>query len=144
MNFLAPDGNKIKSEPGCCDVCSFQAYYVAVKVTIEDETLVSQSILIPNIEVPTKFDLRQNYPNPFNGSTLIQYSIFEQANVRLRVQDALGRTVATLVDKYLPAGVYSARWSPINATSGVYFCQLVVKRAYKKTITKSIRMIIEK
>ncbi len=144
QNRITPDGNKVKSSPGCCDICTFQSYYVAVRVTIDDVTFRSETILIPNIEIPVEFDLRQNYPNPFNGVTHIRYSVIEVSDILVKVYGSTGKTVATLFQGNLLAGVYSAEWNAKNAATGIYFCQLVVKRANKKTITKTVKMIVQK
>jgi hypothetical protein len=45
--------------------------------------------------------------------------------VRLEVLDQFGRVVAVLADGELPAGSYSAIWTPeADAPSGVYHCVL--------------------
>lgn len=74
------------------------------------------------------FYLTQNYPNPFNPSTEIAFNIPRTAYVQLKIFDVLGRETATLVNEFLSAGVHTARWSPNNAPSGVYFCQIITDR----------------
>ncbi len=80
---------------------------------------------------PNNFLLCQNYPNPFNPSTTINYSIpnvisteGRNLKVTLKVYDVLGNEVATLVDEYKPAGIYSAQFTMKNLTSGIYFYKL--------------------
>ena len=77
-----------------------------------------------NFEVPAEFALEQNYPNPFNPSTVISFSIPSRANVSLRVFDAMGREVATLVSGELPAGNHSLQWNGTGLPSGVYFYRI--------------------
>jgi hypothetical protein len=73
---------------------------------------------------PLRFGLLQNFPNPFNPSTTIRYTVGSSGHVLLQVYDALGRTVATLVDSRQEPGEYAAEWRPENAASGVYYCRL--------------------
>jgi predicted GH43/DUF377 family glycosyl hydrolase len=73
---------------------------------------------------PTEFILEQNFPNPFNPSTLISYQLPVGSDVTLKVYDILGNEIATLVDKYKPAGTYEITWQAANLSSGVYFYQL--------------------
>ena len=75
------------------------------------------------------FKLFQNYPNPFNPITNIEFRIANFGFVSLKVYDVLGNEVATLVDKYLPAGNYEVEFNSHsdegrNLASGIYFYQL--------------------
>lgn len=74
--------------------------------------------------VPNKFSLEQNYPNPFNPATNIKFNLPSAGMTKLYVYDALGRTVAELVNGELKAGSYEYNWSADNNTSGVYFYKL--------------------
>ncbi|MGA9115559.1 MAG: T9SS type A sorting domain-containing protein [Bacteroidota bacterium] len=74
--------------------------------------------------LPTDRQLLQNHPNPFNASTLISFGLPEMSFVSLRVFDALGRDLATLVAEELPAGTYLERWDARGQASGVYFYRL--------------------
>ena len=81
---------------------------------------------IPNDSetITNKFSLEQNYPNPFNPTTTISYSIKEKGFVRLKVYDALGKEIATLVNEEKRQGSYSAKFNGNNLPSGVYFYQI--------------------
>ena len=74
--------------------------------------------------------LKQNYPNPFNPSTSIQYALNSAQFVTLKVYDALGNQVATLVNEQKNAGVYQVNFNPAagikNQASSVYFYRLQV------------------
>jgi hypothetical protein len=55
--------------------------------------------------------LAQNAPNPFNPLTTIRFEVSSAAaRTVLRVYDASGRVVRTLVDGFLAPGSYQARW----------------------------------
>ncbi len=75
----------------------------------------------PGPSLPRFFSLSQNYPNPFNPATTINFSLQASTRVRLRVFDALGREVATLVDKTAPPGVNSVRFEGERLSSGMYY-----------------------
>ena len=72
-----------------------------------------------------------NYPNPFNPATAIRYRIAERGHVSLRIFNASGQLVRTLVDEVRAPGVeHSVTWNGVNdagqpVASGVYFCRLV-------------------
>ncbi|MBP6672326.1 MAG: T9SS type A sorting domain-containing protein [Bacteroidetes bacterium] len=76
------------------------------------------------ISAPTIFALEQNYPNPFNPLTVIGYQIPMNGFVTLKVYDALGREVTTLVNEVMEAGSYSSRFDGSSFSSGVYFYTL--------------------
>lgn len=70
------------------------------------------------------YGLMQNYPNPFNPSTIIEFRTKEFSHVSLRVFDILGREVAVLMDKEVPAGNYKVNFNAGGLSSGVYFYKL--------------------
>jgi hypothetical protein len=74
--------------------------------------------------LPENFVLAQNYPNPFNPTTQINYSIPSAQKVVLKVYDALGRDVATLVNDQQAAGNYTVDFNASNLASGIYFYRL--------------------
>jgi len=79
--------------------------------------------------LPAAFRLDQNTPNPFNGVTTIPFSTGKQAHVTLEVFNVLGQRVATLLDRDMPPGNYSAPWdgkteSGAACSSGTYFYRL--------------------
>ncbi len=71
-----------------------------------------------------QFRLQQNFPNPFNPTTTIKYSIAEPAPVKLKIYNALGMEVATLVDEYKSSGDYSLDFNGAALASGIYFYRL--------------------
>jgi hypothetical protein len=75
-------------------------------------------------KIPSAFKLHQNYPNPFNPVTSIRIDIPLAAHTGLTVLDALGKTVAVLVDKELKPGSYDLSWDGSNFSSGIYFVKL--------------------
>lgn len=77
-------------------------------------------------KIPHNFELMQNFPNPFNPSTVINYQLPENGMVMLKVYDAIGREVATLVNEIKEAGYYNVQLSmnKYRLSSGVYFYRL--------------------
>lgn len=75
-------------------------------------------------ELPLTFAVHQNYPNPFNPTTTISFSLPSKLFVRLKVFDALGREVSTLLSEELSAGTYSRQWNAEGLASGVYFYRM--------------------
>jgi hypothetical protein len=80
-------------------------------------------------DAPVALVLRPNFPNPFNPSTTIEYALPARGRVRLRVYDARGTIVRTLVDGVENAGSRRATWdgrdeSGAAVASGVYFCRI--------------------
>jgi hypothetical protein len=95
-------------------------------IALMDSAQAKMSKLVTAVEkytavIPVQFSLSQNYPNPFNPSTQIQFSVAERSLVTLTVHDVLGRTVETLKNGVLDAGVYTTRFDASRMTSGIYF-----------------------
>jgi hypothetical protein len=82
---------------------------------------------IANTETPITFALSQNYPNPFNPTTIIQYSLAKQSLVKVKVFDALGREVGTLLNNVRDAGTHHIEFDANfynGLSSGIYFYKL--------------------
>lgn len=77
-------------------------------------------------EVPSTLLLSQNYPNPFNPTTNIEFQIPLSGFVTLKVYDAMGREVATLVNEQMNVGSYKTAFNGARLSSGVYFYRLKV------------------
>ncbi len=76
---------------------------------------------------PTKLALHGNFPNPFAQQTTIRYELPQAGPVRLTVYDALGRHVATLVDREHAAGRTAITFDAGRLASGLYFARLVTE-----------------
>jgi len=75
-----------------------------------------------NNSVPNSYTLEQNFPNPFNPTTTINYSIPKASIVTLKVYNALGVEVMTLVNGEFQSAnnyTYTADFSKLS--SGVYY-----------------------
>jgi len=68
-----------------------------------------------------------NYPNPFNPTTLINYQLPERSFVSVKIYDAIGKEVATLVNGYKPAGFYQVEFDGTKLSSGIYIYTLQTK-----------------
>ncbi|MBK7160847.1 MAG: serine hydrolase [Ignavibacteria bacterium] len=84
----------------------------------------TSSIIQTSRNIPESIKLYQNYPNPFNPGTNINYDLPDNNYVSLKVFDALGKEVATLVNEKQSAGSYSVDFNGEGFPSGVYFCKL--------------------
>lgn len=89
--------------------------------------------------IPNDYKLEQNFPNPFNPTTTIKFSIPSASHVTLKVYNALGKEVASIVDGYKKAGEYSEGFAAsTNLNSGIYFYKLT---ADNFTDTKKMMLI---
>jgi endoglucanase len=88
---------------------------------------------------PEKFQLEQNYPNPFNPTTNINYKVPFDSFVSIKVYDALGKHVDTIVNMQLDAGEYHVVFDATKFASGVYFYQL-----RSENLCKTNKMILLK
>ena len=116
-----------------------------VEAMVDDFTLVGEFLdPTPVQDAPglqLAFDLRQNHPNPFNPSTRVAFSLDRSGPASLRIFDARGRLVRTLVDEDLAAGAHAVTWHGDDGdgrpvASGVYFYRLEAgdQRAEKRMI----------
>lgn len=76
-------------------------------------------------KIPLTYSLDQNYPNPFNPVTNIVYTLPTTEKVILKIYDALGSEITTLVNEEQSAGSHNISFDASKLSSGVYFYRLV-------------------
>ncbi|MBU1700107.1 MAG: T9SS type A sorting domain-containing protein [Candidatus Eisenbacteria bacterium] len=75
----------------------------------------------------------KNAPNPFYPATTIHYTLSQPSDVRVRIVDASGRLIQTLVNRHEEAGRHEILWTGNNASGeavrpGIYFYQVQTDR----------------
>jgi len=88
---------------------------------------------------PLDFQLLQNHPNPFNPTTKISYQIPERSFVTVKVFDALGKEIETLVNEEKHIGNFEVEFDGTGLSSGIYFCRLLANN-----YTETIKMLVLK
>ena len=100
------------------------SYYRLKQVDFNGSYTYSNIVEIVNSGILDNFVLNQNYPNPFNPSTKISWKSSVGAQTSLKIFDALGNEVATLVNEFKPAGNYEVDFNADNLTSGIYLYKI--------------------
>jgi hypothetical protein len=102
------------------------SYTYKLKMVDNDGTYKFSSESQVTVYTPNTFELAQNYPNPFNPSTMISYSLATDAKVTLKVYNALGSEVATVVNELQSAGPHAVSFSAdqYHLSSGIYFYKI--------------------
>jgi photosystem II stability/assembly factor-like uncharacterized protein len=74
--------------------------------------------------LPSEYSLEQNYPNPFNPITTIKFSIPNEGLVTLKIYNALGEEIKTLVNEIKQTGNYNIIFDATSLPSGIYFYRI--------------------
>jgi len=112
------------------DLAAKLQFYLGASTTsvwIDAITIVDND-LTTGIEEPGAVDgnisVLQNYPNPFNTTTTIKYKVKEPGFVSLKVFNAMGTELATLVNEKKPIGEFTVELNAAGLSDGIYFCRL--------------------
>jgi hypothetical protein len=109
-------------------------YHAGTYFLLDDVNLTGTATSVNDkIIIPAKFSLDQNYPNPFNPSTKIQYNLPDNSFVSLKVYNAIGQQVASLVNGIVPAGTHEVLFDASGFNSGVYFYTLKTGNNFVQT-----------
>ncbi len=107
-------------------VSGLEYYYRLKQIDTDGQYEYSNEVSV-TLSIDT-YNLYQNYPNPFNPTTTINFSLPEEAFVKLKIWDILGNEIAVLVNERLSPGNYEAIFNISSTrgvvTSGVYFYSL--------------------
>jgi hypothetical protein len=85
---------------------------------------------ISSSDLLTQTSLNAPKPNPvINGIANISFTIASPSNAALKIYDASGRLIKTLVDRNFEKGVYNYNWNSNDENNrqiaeGIYFCAL--------------------
>jgi len=106
---------------------AFRHYQSPAKfvLTLDDITLYNTKPSV-GIDPADKKEplLVSNYPNPFNPATTINFVLPTGANSTLRVYNAKGELVKTLINGYLSSGKHTSTFDATGINSGIYFYRL--------------------
>ncbi len=95
------------------------------KITLQIQLITNTPTAVENnSSVINEFILNQNYPNPFNPSTLISFTIASSQLVTLKIYNAIGEEVRTLVNSVMAKGTYNINFNAAGLSSGMYFYRL--------------------
>jgi hypothetical protein len=85
--------------------------------------------------IVTEYALLQNFPNPFNPTTQIAFDVLNTNAVTLKIYNAAGQEVATLVNgaNYEGGHRYVVNFDATNLTSGLYFYTVKIGNEFNAT-----------
>ena len=132
LTEVKPDGTKALQINFSTGVFSYRCFKY-------DKSLNPVSSNNEGQEIPGKYSLSQNYPNPFNPVTKIKFQMPKQGFAVLKIYDALGREIQTLINQSLSPGTYEVDWDGNNLAGGVYFYKLT-----SGAFTETRKMILVK
>jgi hypothetical protein len=93
-----------------------------------------------------EFYLSQNYPNPFNPTTIIDFYIPKEGEIKIKVFDITGREIITVLEETKYRGHYKVELDLNGMPTGVYFYRVEYiyeenKKIYRSIITKKAVLI---
>jgi hypothetical protein len=112
------------------------SYALVARHSDGSEEIVRTLSATPSLDnaVVTEYALRQNYPNPFNPTTKIMYDVLNTNLVTLKIYNAAGQEVTTLVNETKAGGKrYSVNFDATNLPSGLYFYNIRIGSDFSAT-----------
>lgn len=131
--------------PDCVVEYSVEAVNSKGMTSMSETFALGGTAVVRNVDqsLPVAPAMSCSFPNPFNASTTIQFDIPRGGHTTLRVFNALGQTVATLVDGHVAAGRKTTTWDGTDSqgkrvASGLYYYQLTTGSG---TLTKKLVLL---
>jgi endonuclease I len=88
--------------------------------------------------------LHQNVPNPFNPITKLSFDLANAGHARLKVYDAAGRLVTTLVDGDLGVGDHDVIWNGRDDAGRISAAGVYLYRLETEDVIETKRMVLVK
>lgn len=114
-------------------------YYYRLKQVDYDGTFKYSDEIMIDIPELADFILFQNYPNPFNPVTKLKFVLPFRTEVKITLNDILGREISTLIDEEVESGTHEILIDGSNLSSGNYFVRMnagTVQKIQKITLLK--------
>jgi hypothetical protein len=111
---------------------TYQYDLVAVNIDGSSTTLASDTTTPNFLDGPiTDYALYQNYPNPVLDTTTIAFDLPSAGVVSLKVYNASGQEISTLIGSTLSAGKHSVDYAMNDHANGVYEYRLTAGDNYQ-------------
>ncbi|NWF51173.1 MAG: S8 family serine peptidase [Ignavibacteriaceae bacterium] len=118
-------------------------YLYRLKQIDYDGTINYTNSIEVEVSNPKEYALYQNYPNPFNPSTVIEYSLPENADVTISIYSSLGELITTLVNNAVEAGYQKVSFDASQLPTGTYLYQIKAV-GQSKTFIETKKMLLIK
>jgi hypothetical protein len=119
-------------------------YYYRLKQMDYDGSFEYSNVVVAEVTTPSVFVLEQNYPNPFNPMTTIGFSLAADSRVSLKIFNALGQEVTSLVKGNMTQGFHEVVFDAAELNSGVYFYRLDATGIDGQTFSQVRKMLLTK
>ncbi len=112
------------------------------QLVMKNDSLKNQLAAVVGLQEPgpgpRDDGLLRNFPNPFTGETTISFFLADPGDVQLSVADLSGRTVQTILHRYLTRGTHAFRFDGQQISPGVYL--IMLESASGKKTGKMVRV----
>jgi len=118
-------------------------YYRLHQIDLDGTGSYSKVVEV-DLSTPAEYALNQNFPNPFNPSTVIKFALKVDSKVSLKVFNALGQEVMTLLSDSRAAGNHEVSFNAAGLNSGVYFYTIEASGADGSKFASTRKMMLLK
>ena len=123
------------------DMHSIKEYRIKQSDSLQYFTVILKSAAA---NLPNAFHLENNFPNPFNPATTIEYSLRNQADVKLSIFNVLGQKVRELVNESQTAGIHRVIWDGTDASGTVVSTGIYLYRMQVGDLAETRKMVLIK
>jgi len=99
----------------------------SVKMGNSKKVYEGVAALAPELEITTA-------PNPFVDNSTIRFRLQETSRINVSVYDVRGNLVKELVNRSMPAGIYTQNWNGADLKKGVYFIKVTRDGELKQSL----------
>jgi hypothetical protein len=108
------------------------------------DTSVVTSVSGTGNTMPEQFNIGEAYPNPFNPETIIKYELKSRAKAEIKVFNALGQEVKTLLNEEKGKGEYSITINLNGCSSGTYFVRFSFTADNNSSFSETRKILLVK